>query len=525
MEQKILDQITDIWFSVKEKTITCCPGVFGAEGETRRVNEGQGARGEHELSDFRSFDKPDVRPPGQSEYDELGEHGYKANGSIDVVEGEFNEYGGDPRNKISAWQAGWNVTNAIQGMFIVCLPYATLHGGYWAIFALVAIAYICCYTGKILVACLYEVDENGQLVRVRDSYVAIAQAVMGERYGGKIVNIAQIIELLMTCILYVVLCGDLMIASFPSNTFDQRCWMMTSAILLLPCAFLKDLKSVSMLSFWCTIAHIVINIIIFGYCFLQIGDWYWSKVTFHIDFQTFPITVGIVVFSYTSQIFLPSLEGNMADRSEFSQMLDWSHIAAAAFKGLFAYVGFLTFGEATQKEITNNLPTHGFKAIINIILVVKALLSYPLPYYAAAGLIETALFKRKPNEDNPHGVGSQPFPTCWERDGEYRVWAVSLRVVLVLSTLIVAISIPQFALLMGLVGNITGTMLSFVWPCYFHMKIKWNEMDTRTRAWEISIICIGLVSGFIGVITSFNALIDVYHLPLPYAPGQEVITT
>lgn len=163
-------------------------------------------------------------------------------------------------------------------MFIVCLPYAALHGGYWAIFALVAVAYICCYTGKILVACLYEIDDKGNTIRVRDSYVAIAEAVMGEKYGGKMVNIAQIIELLMTCILYVVLCGDLMIASFPSNTFDQKCWMILSAMLLLPCAFLKDLHSVSTLSLWCTVAHIVINIIIFGYCFLQIGNWYWSKV-------------------------------------------------------------------------------------------------------------------------------------------------------------------------------------------------------------------------------------------------------
>jgi len=51
-----------------------------------------------------------------------------------------------------------------------------------------------------------------------------------------------------------------------------------------------------------------------------------------LDGQTFPITLGIVVFSYTSQIFLPSLEGNMKDPSRFHCMLDWSHIAAAAFK-------------------------------------------------------------------------------------------------------------------------------------------------------------------------------------------------
>ena len=32
--------------------------------------------------------------------------------------------------KISAWDAGWNVTNAIQGMFVLCLPFAIKHGGY-----------------------------------------------------------------------------------------------------------------------------------------------------------------------------------------------------------------------------------------------------------------------------------------------------------------------------------------------------------------------------------------------------------
>jgi len=185
----------------------------------------------------------------------------------------------------------------------------------------------------------------------------------------------------------------------------------------------------------------------------------------------------------------------------------------------------LTFGDATQKEITNNLPTRGFKATINIILVIKALLSYPLPYYAAASLLETAFFKKKPSQEFPHGKGAQPFPTCWDRDGEYRVWAVSLRVLLVLITLIVALSIPHFAILMGLVGNITGTMLSFVWPCYFHMKLKWDDLENRMIMWDVFIICTGLISGTIGVVTSFNALIDAYHLPLPYAPGQPPITS
>lgn len=120
-------------------------------------------------------------------------------------------------------------------MFIVSLPFAVLRGGYWAIAAMIGVAYICCYTGKILVDCLYEFDiQTGKQIRVRDSYVSIAKECFGRKYGARIVNIAQIIELLMTCILYVVVCGDLLVGTFPDGAIDTRSWMMITGILLLP---------------------------------------------------------------------------------------------------------------------------------------------------------------------------------------------------------------------------------------------------------------------------------------------------
>lgn len=123
-------------------------------------------------------------------------------------------------NRIDEWQAAWNVTNAIQGMFVVSLPYAVANGGYWALLAMLLVAYVCCYTGKILVDCLYD-DDDDQTVdffankhipsiqicksrrrhRIRTSYVDIAKDVWGSRFGARIVNVAQNIELLMTCIL------------------------------------------------------------------------------------------------------------------------------------------------------------------------------------------------------------------------------------------------------------------------------------------------------------------------------------
>lgn len=420
---------------------------------------------------------------------------------------DFVEGGGDGI-KIDEYQAAWNVTNAIQGMFIVSLPFAVLRGGYWAIAAMVGIAYICCYTGKCLVDCLYEFDpQTGKQIRVRDSYVSIAKVCFGKKYGARIVNVAQIIELLMTCILYVVVCGDLMRGTFPDGSIDGRSWMMLIGILLLPLGFLKSLKSVSMLSFWCTMSHIFINVIILGYCLLEIGDWGWSKVKWTIDFENFPISLGVIVFSYTSQIFLPTLEGNMTDPSKFQWMLDWSHVWAAVFKAVFGYVCFLTFQNDTQQVITNNLHSAGFKGLVNVCLVVKALLSYPLPYYAACELLERAFFKQRPKTI---------FPTIWALDGELKVWGLAWRVGVVLFTVLLACFIPHFAILMGFIGSFTGTMLSFIWPCYFHLKLKREGMDTRAIAFDYFIIGLGVLFAVIGIYDSGNALIKAFSIGLPF---------
>ena len=45
-------------------------------------------------------------------------------------------------------------------MFVVRLPYAIANGGYWSLFAMIFVSYVCCYTGKILIDCLYEDDKS-----------------------------------------------------------------------------------------------------------------------------------------------------------------------------------------------------------------------------------------------------------------------------------------------------------------------------------------------------------------------------
>ncbi|KAJ3602600.1 hypothetical protein NHX12_030352 [Muraenolepis orangiensis] len=438
---------------------------------------------------------------GDSRYQRDGTGPPPLSGSKDA--GLANELAEEDKPKITAWEAGWNVTNAIQGMFVLGLPYAILHGGYLGLFLIIFAAVVCCYTGKILIACLYEEDEDGRLVRVRDSYVDIANACCAPRFpslGGHIVNVAQIIELVMTCILYVVVSGNLMYNSFPNMPVSQKSWAIIATVALLPCAFLKNLKAVSKFSLLCTMAHFVINVLVIAYCLSRARDWAWDKVKFYIDVKKFPISIGIIVFSYTSQIFLPSLEGNMNKPSEFHCMMNWTHIAACILKGLFALVAYLTWADATKEVITDNLPST-IRAVVNLFLVAKALLSYPLPFFAAVEVLEKSFF----------GDGGRAFPDCYGADGRLKSWGLSLRCTLVVFTLLMAIYVPHFALLMGLTGSLTGAGLCFLLPSLFHLKLLWRKLLWHHVFFDVAIFVIGGICSISGFIHSMEGLIEAYR--------------
>ncbi|CAL8323857.1 unnamed protein product [Merluccius merluccius] len=429
----------------------------------------------------------------------------KAAGSLD-----------EDKPKITTWEAGWNVTNAIQGMFVLGLPYAILHGGYLGLFLIIFAAVVCCYTGKILIACLYEEDEDGVPVRVRDSYVDVANACCAPRFpalGGHVVNVAQIIELVMTCILYVVVSGNLMYNSFPGLPVSQKAWSVVATVALLPCAFLRNLKSVSRFSLLCTLAHFVINVLVVAYCLSRARDWAWEKVKFYIDVKKFPISIGIIVFSYTSQIFLPSLEGNMQRPAEFRCMMDWTHIAACVLKGLFALVAYLTWADATKEVITDNLPS-AIRAVVNVFLVAKALLSYPLPFFAAVEVLEKSLFRSDGGGDvgdGGNGGRVAPFPDCYGPGGRLKSWGLALRVALVVFTLLMAIFVPHFALLMGLTGSLTGAGLCFLLPSLFHLRLQWRNLLWHHVFFDVAIFVIGGICAISGFIHSVEGLIEAYR--------------
>ncbi|XP_053737908.1 vesicular inhibitory amino acid transporter-like [Synchiropus splendidus] len=401
-----------------------------------------------------------------------------------------------PAPTITAWEAAWNVTNAIQGIFVLGLPFALAQSGYPGLVLLVLSAWVCNHTGAILVSCLYEEHAEPSRVRVRTSYRDIVEAccegLLPPGLGGLMVNIAQVVELLMTCTLYLLVSTSLLSDSLSALAVPRSACSLVALLFLLPCLLLTDLRPVSTLSLLCSMAHILISLLVIVFCLSRASVWSWSFLSVSVDPENFLVSAGVIIFSYTSQIFLPTLEGSMEDRGHFSAMLSCTHAAACVLKTSFSLLAVLTWGSQTSEVITDNLPSE-LRALVTLCLLAKALLSYPLPFYSAAELLQSSL------------LGGERLNHLPQHGGSSR-WMPLLRAALLATTYLLACVVPRFSLLMGLTGSVTGSAMTLILPCLCHLRLQWRLLSGRQRLVDACILSLGVVCSVSGVMCSVRRL-------------------
>ncbi|KAI9543881.1 hypothetical protein NQZ68_004929, partial [Dissostichus eleginoides] len=336
-------------------------------------------------------------------------------------------------------------------------------------------------------------------VRVRRSYQDVVEACCKGLWphwpalAGWMVNVAQVIELLMTCTLYLVVSSSLLSDSVSGMAVPRSVCSLVSLVFLLPCLLLTHLRPVSTLSLLCSLAHILISLLVMLYCLSRASSWSWSTLSLSVDPEDFLVSVGVIIFSYTSQIFLPPLEGSMEDRGQFNTMLGWTHGAACIMKTLFSLLAVLTWGEETSEVITDNLPSD-LRPLVNLCLLAKALLSYPLPFYSAAEILQTCLLGDV-SSFSKHGGRGVSGP------------ALLVRVALLMTSYLLALMVPRFSLLMGLTGSVTGAAMALILPCLFHLRLQWSRLTVRDRLIDLCILSLGVICSVSGVICSVKRLV------------------
>ncbi|XP_074619245.1 vesicular inhibitory amino acid transporter-like [Acropora palmata] len=397
-------------------------------------------------------------------------------------------------NLTSSFETLWNISNTIQGLPILVIPYAIRNDGYLAVITLFLVAAASNYTGKTIVECLYQKDfKSGKRTRVRSSYADVGDAFL-PKIGGHLVLSTQFFQLLFVASLCPLLVGRLLAKSFPHVPVPCWLWTITGGFLFLPNIFLRNLSQVAWTSVLTVLSAKIIFITVFAYSMYQFHKWELNSLN-QLDASTFPSALGILVASYLSQPFVPLIEGSMRYKEKFNFLMNLSYGIMTLLNVIIGVVAYMSFHPNTAEVVTNNLPEGSFRRAVNVMAAILSFTSYTLPMFTIFEIVEKS---------------KVPFSHQGVSKSSLNQRIIFNRFLLVSVSVLLSALLPAYRYWLAIVGSTAGICLELVFPPLFRLKIYWQSMTWLNIFVELVVSAFGFIMLISGSITSLCSLIQVY---------------
>ncbi|KAJ4973710.1 hypothetical protein NE237_006884 [Protea cynaroides] len=400
---------------------------------------------------------------------------------------EANPHLRSPGNS-SFFKTCFNGLNALSGVGILSVPYALSEGGWLSLVLLFLIAAATFYTGLLIRRCM-DADQ-----RIR-TYPEIGELAFGYR-GRIVVSVFMYMELYLVATGFLILEGDNLHNLFPNMSLDvggltlggRDGFIIIVALIILPSVLLDDLSILSYLS----ATGVLASFIIVGSVFCTGAV---DGVGFHgkgrlLNLSGIPTAVSLYAFCYCAHPVFPTLYTSMKHQHQFSKVLVLCFVVCTMSYASMAILGYLMYGSNIQSQVTLNLPTGKLSSKIAIYTtLVNPITKYALMITPIVSAIENRL---------PCHYKKEPI-------------TLLIRSLVLISTVIVALSVPFFGYLMALVGAFLSSTASILLPCLCYLKISGNY-----RIWGSELVitvCIMLMGVFVVVVGTYKSLVEiVYHL-------------
>ena len=388
---------------------------------------------------------------------------------------------------LSMWKAVINIVNFIEGIGFLALPYTLKKGGISAIIALMITPILLWYTEKTFIECLYE-EKGKRKVRVRSTIKEVGD-VLFPKFGGLLVSFCILLDLFLLGVSYIALCGSLMRHALPRVPITEFQWSCIAGALVLPTTFMKSLSQIAWLSTISVISLVTAAVTIVFYGARHFREWDPGFILFW-DPEGVIIAMAIVLCSYAALPILPIVEENMFARAQFSRALALAHLINLSMKLVFSFFGAVTFGIHTNEVILNNLPPGPVHIIVSSVFVITCIFSYVLVLYPVIESFDSFI----------SGIQRCKSPTF--------VTHAVVRISLVLLSVIVAVLVPHFALIVSFLGSLNAPFLHYVFPCAVHLKLRFKQLKLHQICFDVCLIILGVLSIVFGTAFTLKAIIQ-----------------
>jgi len=382
-----------------------------------------------------------------------------------------------------------NGMNVLCGVGILSTPYAIREGGWLGLGVLLVFSVLSCYTGVLLKRCLE--SEPGL-----ETYPDIGQAAFGTK-GRILISIILYLELYACCVEYIILDSDNLTSLFPNASFDyigirlpaKQLFAILTAIVVLPTVCLKDLSILSYISAGGVIASVLVFL-----CLFWVGTV--DQVGFHhsgslLSLANLPVAIGLYGYCYSGHAVFPNIYTSMKKRTQFTAVLIASFTICTIMYAVTALMGYTMFGDETNSQFTLNMP----KRFVASKLAVWTTVVNPLTKYALT-ITPVALSMEEL-------IPTTRLKSHWI--------SFIIRTGLVISTLIVALSIPFFGFVMALIGSLLTMLVALILPCACFMCIAGKKITKLELILCIFIIVVGVVSAVIGTYSAVSGIVNSLH--------------
>ncbi|KAJ1387049.1 Amino acid transporter, transmembrane domain [Sesbania bispinosa] len=349
----------------------------------------------------------------------------------------------------SLFKTGFHLVNAISGVGIVSIPYALASGGWLSILLLFVIAIACCYTGILVKRCM-DIDP------IIKTFPDIGHRAFGDK-GRLMVSIIMNCELYLAVTGFLILQGDNLNKLAPNMQLDiagltigdTTSFTIIAALVILPTVLLEDLGLLSYISASGALASSIFILSLFWNGTID-GTGFHGKGTL-VRWSGIPSAVSLYAFCYSAHPVLPTLYNSMRNKSHFSRVLFVCFSGCTLGYAIAAILGYLMFGEEVESQVTLNLQTGKLSSR----MAIYTTLVNPITKYA---LMLTPVINAVKNKVSWH----------YNR----RVTHILVSTSLLISSLIVAVTIPLFGYLMSLVGALLSVTASILVPSVCYLKIS-----------------------------------------------------
>ncbi|KAL6629354.1 hypothetical protein ACP70R_029119 [Stipagrostis hirtigluma subsp. patula] len=399
--------------------------------------------------------------------------------------------------------------NVLCGVGILSTPYAIKQGGWLGLVILCLFALLAWYTGVLLRRCL---DSKEGL----ETYPDIGHAAFGTT-GRIAISIILYVELYACCIEYLILEGDNLSKLFPnahltigSLTLNSHVFFaILTTIIVMPTTWLRDLSCLSYLSAGGVIASILGVVCLFWVgVFDNVG--FENKGT-ALNLPGIPIAIGLYGYCYSGHGVFPNIYSSLKNRNQFPSMLfTCIGLSTILFAGA-AVMGYKMFGEATESQFTLNLPENLVVSKVAVwTTVANPITKYPWCanyYYFKSALVSVDQRKCVPVAI---GIIDLILEELLPPNRQTYSNIIMLRSALVVSTLLIALSVPFFGLVMALVGSLLTMLVTYILPCACFLAILKGKVTWYQIAACSFIIVVGVCCACVGTYSSLSKIIQNY---------------